>query len=70
MEKIGNDTIVNDDITHNDGAKDVQADAMMIAQLKDNLKRHKLKQADNKAELVERLRAAMLLEDQRRRRKR
>lgn len=68
MEEVGlgDDTMVNDDITRNDGAKDaIQADAMTVAQLKDELKRRKLKRAGNKAELVERLRAAMLLEGQR-----
>ncbi|KMQ88846.1 hypothetical protein RF55_11594 [Lasius niger] len=56
----------NNDVTsHEDGAKDViQADAMTVVQLKDELKRRKLKTAGNKAELVERFRAAMLLEDQ------
>lgn len=68
MERIGlgGGVMVNDGgVARNDEARDVaQADAMMVVQLKDELRRHKLKTADNKAELVERFRAAMLLEGQ------
>lgn len=46
-------------------ARDVaQADAVTVAQLKEELRGRKLKTADYKAELVERFRAAMLLEGQ------
>lgn len=58
--------MVNDGgVARDDGARDVaQADAMTVAQLKDELRRRKLKTAGNKAELVERFRAAVLLEGQ------
>ncbi|XP_029178535.1 uncharacterized protein K02A2.6-like [Nylanderia fulva] len=49
----------------NDGARDVvQADAMTIVQLRNELRRRKLRTTGNKADLVERFRAAVFLEGQ------
>ncbi|RLU15779.1 hypothetical protein DMN91_011535 [Ooceraea biroi] len=48
----------------NDGQDVAEAEAMTVAQLKDELRRRKLKTTGNKADLVERFRAAMLLDDQ------
>lgn len=58
-------TTNDDQAARNDEERDiVQAEAMTVVQLKDKLKRRKLKTTDNNVDLVERFRAAMLLENQ------
>lgn len=53
----------DDQVVRKDEERDV-AQAETMTQLKEELKRRKLKTAGNKADLVERFRAAMLLESQ------